>query len=313
MHRGWLLVVASLGLALLAFPSLASPQETHRELLAEKFQGTLEDIAWEMPGVLGISVIDLTTNRRFGINETLVFPQGSAIKVSILVAMYVRQARGELDVDEAIQIRAADRVGGSGYLRHFGDGTSSLSHHDLAVLMITISDNMATNMLIDRVGMSEVTRIMGQLGFPDTRLQRKMIHPRESAKGIENLSTPAQAAQLMARILRCDLPVDEADCREMQEILAIPHAGPIQDGTPRGVRVLQKTGSITGVRTSWGVVDLEGAPYTLAVMGNFGETAEISAAIQEVAEAAHWYFSRLAGATAHGTRVPLQLLERPKR
>lgn len=288
----------------------AAAQEAHRAILTDKFQAALDEIAWDLPGVMGISVIDLEGNRTFGVNDSLIFPQGSAIKVAILVSMYVRQARGEMDVDRSVPITAADRVGGSGYLTHFGDGTSSLSLHDLAVLMITVSDNMATNMLIDQVGMTNVTAIMGELEFPEIKLQRKMIRQEQSARGNENLATPAQAARLMARILTCDLPIGEEDCREMQDIIAIPHAGPIEDGTPGGVRVLQKTGSIAGVRTSWGAVDLEGRPYALAVMGNYGESGEISAEIATVAELAHWYFSRLAGATPYGTRVPVDLLNR---
>ena len=291
----------------------APAQEAHREILAAKYQEALDEIAWELPGVMGIAVIDLAADRVYGVNEGLVFPQGSAIKVSVLVAMYVRQARGEMDVDQPVAIRAEERVGGSGYIRHFGDGTSSLSLHDLAVMMITVSDNMATNMLIDRVGMENVTAIMAELGLPDTRLQRKMIRQEQSARGNENLSTPLQAATLMRRILECDLPMPADDCREMQAVLAIPHAGPIQDGTGPGVRVLQKTGSIAGVRTSWGVVDLEGRPYALAVMGNYGETPEISAEIETVAALSYWYFTRLAGATEYGTRVPVDLLERIRR
>lgn len=292
-------------------PALA--QEAHREILAAKYQEALGEIAWELPGVMGIAVIDLAGDRVFGVNEALVFPQGSAIKVSVLVAMYVRQARGEMDVERPVAIRAEERVGGSGYIRHFGDGTSSLSLHDLAVMMITVSDNMATNMLIDRVGMENVTAIMAELGLPGTRLQRKMIRQEQSARGNENLSTPLEAATLMRRILECDLPMPADDCREMQAVLAIPHAGPIQDGTGPGVRVLQKTGSIAGVRTSWGVVDLEGRPYALAVMGNYGETPEISAEIETVAALSYWYFTRLASATEYGTRVPVDLLERIRR
>ena len=98
----------------------------------------------------------------------------------------------------------------------------------------------------------------------------------------------------------------------MQAVLAIPQAGPIEDAIPSGIRVLQKTGSITGVRTSWGAVDLPGRPYALAVMGNYGETNEISDEIETIARLSHWYFSRLAGATDYGTRIPVELLERIK-
>ena len=301
--------VACTLLLFILISATALAQEPHRELLAEKFQRAIEDIASTLPGVMGVPVIDIESGETFGVNDDLVFPQGSAIKVSILVAMYVRQAEGDMELDQPVPIRAEDRVGGSGYLRHFGDGTSSLSLHDLAVLMITVSDNMATNLLIDRVGTDNVNSTMTELGFPNTKLQRKMIRPEQSARGNENLSTPAEAARLMARILTCDLPIDEADCAQMKAILAIPHSGPVGDGTPDGVTVLHKGGSIRGVRTGWGAIDLPGRPYAIAVMGNYGETDEISAEIEKIAALSHWYFTRLAGATPYGTRVPVELLE----
>lgn len=293
-----LLLIATSGMA----------QDAHREILADKFQEGIERIADELPGVLGVAVVDIDGGRTFGVNEGLVFPQGSAIKVALLTSMYVRQERGEMDLDQALPIRAADRVGGSGYLTYFSDGRSSLSLHDLAVLMITVSDNMATNILIEQTGTANVTAIMAELGFADIRLQRMMIRQLQSARGNENIATPLSAARLMQRILGCDLPISGSDCAEMQDILAITHAGPVQAGTPAAIRVLQKTGTIDGVATSWAAVDLKGRPYAIAVMGNYGDTDEINDEIRKLAELSHWYFSRLAGATDYGTRVPLELL-----
>lgn len=296
--------------ALLLMATAGMAQEAHQEILANKFQQGIERIADDLPGVLGVAVVDIDGNRVFGVNESEIFPQGSAIKISILTAMYVRQERGEMNLTRSVPIRKADRVGGSGYLTHFSDGDSALSLHDLAILMITVSDNMATNILIEQTGMDNVNAVMADLGFGDIRLQRRMIRQEQSARGNENIATPTSAAKLMQRILRCDLPISGEACAEMQAILAIPHAGPIQAGTPNGIRVLQKTGSIAGVATSWGVVDLEGRPYALAMMGNYGDTAEINDSIRQITELSHWYFSRLAGATDYGTRVPVKLLER---
>ena len=285
-------------------------QEEHREILAAKFQAHLNEISNELPGVLGISIIDIDSGQTFGTNDRLAFPLGSAIKVAILVGLYVRQEQGEIDLTRSVKIRAADRVGGSGFLTHFGDSTSSLSLHDLAILMITVSDNMATNILIDEVGMGNVTEVMSVLGLGQIKLQRRMIRQEQSARGNENLGSPRQAAELMARIFRCDLPISAQACQEMKNILAIPHEGPIADGTPNGTRLMHKAGSIDGVRTSWGIVDLKGRPYALAVMGNYGDTGQITESITKVAETSYWYFSRLAGSTPHGTRVPVDLLDR---
>jgi beta-lactamase class A len=275
----------------------AHAQDAHRQVLAAKLQSRLTAIA----------SVDLTNGDRFGVHESLVFPQGSAIKVPILVELYRQAEAGLLTVDERIRIDRADAVAGS-QLQHFRDGGSELSLHDLAVLMIIVSDNMATNLLIDRLGMNNVTRAMADLGLPETKLQRKMIRPEESARGNENLSTPQESATLMERIYRCDLGIGRSACRELRAVLEIPHAGAIQDAVPAGIVVGQKTGSITGVAVNWGYVDLPGRPYVLTAMGNYGATARFSAAIREATAAAHEYFSFLAGTTDHGTRVPLRLL-----
>ena len=285
-------------------PAGVSAQQPHLEILGAKLQQELDAIADATPGVFGVQVIDLTSGQRFGVNTGLVFPQGSAIKVAILVELFRQADRGELRLSEPVVIRGEDAVGGSGYLRHFLDGASSLSLHDLAVMMITISDNMETNLLIERVGMQNVNRTMAELGVPQTKLQRRMIRPEESRRGNENLSTPAEAAELMARIYRCELPMSPTLCRELRDILEIPHAGPIADALPGNITVGQKTGTITGVAVNWGYIDLPDRPYVIAAMGNYGDSARIQESIRDVTAAVHAYFRRLQHATMHGTRVP---------
>lgn len=294
------------GALLLCATAVANPaaaQEEHLEMLAGKLQAELESIAEAAPGVFGIQVIDLTTGRRIGVNDTLVFPQGSAIKVAILIELFRQASAGELSLDERITIERAQAVAGSGYLRHFRDGASALALHDLAVMMITISDNMATNLLIERVGMANVNRTMAALGAPQTKLQRRMIQPQESVRGNENLSTPAEAASLMARVHACELPMRADHCRALRDVLEIPHAGPIADAVPAGTVVGQKTGTITGVAVNWGYVDLRGRPYVIAAMGNYGDSPRIAQAIRDAATATHAHFMRLQDATVYGTRV----------
>lgn len=290
----------------------AAAQQAQRAILASKLRAQLEAIAQETPGVVGIHVVDLTSGERFGVNDTLVFAQGSAIKVALLTELYAEADAGKLDLAERLPVRDADKAGGSGVLQGFGNGTSLLSLHDLAVLMVVLSDNTATNMLVDRVGMDAVNRRMAALGFPHIRFQRKMIRPEESARGNENLATPAEAAGLMARIARCELPMSAERCAEMRGILEIPKSGSFPDPIPPGIRVAWKPGSIAGVETAWGIVELRGRPYAMAVMVNYSDADAASAAIRRASAAAFDHFRRLAGATAWGTRVPVELMEKLK-
>ena len=302
-------LVAATLIAGILLPTFLAAQVTHLRLLTQKLQGELTEITEEVPGVMGVAVVDLTTGERFGVNDTLVFPQGSAIKIPILIELYRQAEAGRLQLDERVPIRAADQAGGSGVLQRFGDGTSMLSLRDLAVLMIVLSDNTATNLLIDQVGMESVNRTMQELGFPETKLQRKMIRSEESARGNENLSTPAEAAALMGRLARCELPISRERCADLRSILEIPKSGALPDPIPSDIAVAWKPGGITGVSTAWGIIELPGRPYVVAAMVNYSDGERAEEAIRRTSQVAYTHFSRLAGATPYGTRVPLELLQ----
>ncbi len=293
----------------LAVSVLTLAQAPHREQLAAKLQADLQRLAGQAPGVVGVSVIDLTSGQRFGINESLVFPQGSAIKIPILIELFHRADRGDLKLSERLTLRAADQVGGSGLLQYFTSGGSEMSLHDLAVPMIVLSDNTATNMLIDRLGMDRITATMAEIGAPGTRLQRKMIRPEESARGNENISTPREAADLMARFSRCDLPMKAASCAEARRILELPKSGSFREPIPSSVPVAWKPGGIEGVETAWGLVNVPGAPYAVAIMINYGADG-MSASLRDLSAAVYRYFTQIARSTPNGARVPLEFIKK---
>lgn len=285
-------------------PSAVVAQDTLRALYAAKFRAELEQISREFDGVYGAQVIDLTDGVTIGVNAGLVLPQGSAIKIPILLELFRRADERPGLLAQRRPVTDAVRTGGSGVIQWFGNGTSELALEDLAVLMIVLSDNTATNMLIDELGMDAVNRNMERLGMPNTRLRRKMIRPDASARGEENTSTPAEAAAFMARLARCELPVSAASCRRMREILEIPKGGPVRAPVPSAIPIAFKPGGIEGVTTVWALVNLPGRPYALAVMTTYGGNG--GEAVRRTSEAAYEFFARLAGATPFGTRVPVR-------
>jgi len=310
-------IAAGLALAVL---SVAAPARPHaqatsaatppRAQLSAKLRTTLDRLAAEAAGVVGISVVDLSTGERWGVNETLVFAQGSAIKIPLLIELFRRADAGELALTDRKTLTAADRTGGSSLLQYFSDGGSAFSLHDLAVPMIVQSDNTATNMLIDAVGMDHVNRTMASLGFAQTKLQRKMIRPEASARGDENVSTPREAVELMARLWRCDLPLAATSCAEVRRLLELPKGGEFRQPIPANVRVAWKPGGLEGVSTAWGVVDLPGAPYAVSAMVNYGDVRP-GEVVRAVSAAVYQHFALLAGATPFGTRVDPALMKKP--
>lgn len=296
-------------LSLLVSGSL-SAQEPHRRILAEKLTAELTRVAADADGVVGIAVVDLESGERFGVNADLIFPQGSAIKIPVLLELFRQSDEGRLRLDERLPVTAEAQVGGSGVIRHFGDGTSALSLRDLAVLMITLSDNTATNLLIERVGMDAVNRTMRELGLDSIRVQRTMIRPDQSAAGNENLATAAQAATLMARLHRCELPLTAASCAGAREILEIPKSGALTRPIPGSIDVAWKPGGIEGVSTAWGLVHLPTRPYALAIMVNYSNGGA-GQSIEAASRAVWSYFSRIARSTPYGARVPMEVWRPP--
>ncbi len=292
--------------ALAAAPAAA--QAPHRAILKEKLVQELTRISNDFDGVMGVEVVDLTDSSRIGVNENLVFPQGSAIKIPILVELFRRADRDPSLLGTRHSISKATRTGGSGVLQFFTDGGSELSNEDLAVLMITLSDNGATNMLIDALGMDSVNRTMASLGLKQTKLQRRMITPASSARGEENISTPAEAATVMARLSRCELPLSKDSCGRVREILELPKSEAVRSVIPGDIAVASKPGGIVGVSTSWALVDLPDRPFVITVMTNYGG-GDGDTAIREAAKAALAYFTRLQRATPYGTRVPRSVFE----
>jgi len=289
-------------------PGASGAQPAQRAILAAKLRTELRQIADDTKGVVGAQVIDLATGERIGVKDTLTFPQGSAIKVPLLIELFHQDDAGTLKLSTRVPVRLADRTGGSGLLQNLGDGTSELSLGDLAMFMITVSDNTATNMLIDRVGMDKVNATTRALGVPEVKLQRKMIRPRDSFAGSENIATPTAAATIMAKIAKCELPVSRERCAALRQLLEIPKGGPIEASVPEGVKVAWKPGDIEGVNTAWGLVDLPGRPYVVVGMVNYSDADEGMKALRRIADAAYGYFHVLARSTPYGARVPLEVI-----
>lgn len=300
--------VLALSLIWLLLPTAVSAQTEHLAILRETFQQRLTAIVDAYEGVAGVHIADLTSGDRFAYRDEMVFPQASAIKVPILIELFRRAETDAGLLRRRVEMTDEVRTGGSGVLHVLTDGGSALSLEDYAIYMIQHSDNTATNVLIDELGMDAINQLSASLGAPDTRLQRKMIRAEESARGNENLSTPRDAALIMERIAQCDLPMSADGCARVREILELPKGGPIRTPVPAAIPIAFKPGGITGVATVWGLVDVPDRPYVISVMSNYGGNG--GAVIEAVSAASYDYFSRLSGITEYGTRVPLDVKAR---
>ena len=257
--------------------------------------------------MIGVAVKNLETGETFFINENLIFPQGSAIKIPILIEVIKQASEGKFKLTDKIKIEKKHQVGGSGVLKEFGDGTSELSIYDLAVLMITVSDNTATNILIDLVGMENVNKTLEKLGLKNTKLQRKMIRPDASARGEENLSTPLEAMKLMEMLYKGEV-ISKEISNQVIDILKKRKEANLNKYLPEDIPIANKPGGIEGVTCEWGIVYLPRHPYVIVVMSNYN-LKSANETIAQISKIIYEHFWRISLSTKYGTRVPIELLK----
>jgi beta-lactamase class A len=285
--------------------SLHAQSAAQQQQIRAQTDARLQAIVDTTDGVMGVAALDLVGDDDFLINADQVFPQGSAIKIPILMEVYQQAEAGRFALSDRRPLTDAVKAGGSGLLQTLGAG-SELTIYDLCVLMISISDNTATNMLIDLVGMENVNQTMADLGLEHTRLQRQMMDTAARARGDENLSTPAEAARIMAMLHRGTF-ISRAASDDMLAILRTTDGGDLAAGVPGEVTVPFKPGGIPGVSTEWALVELDAQPYALVVMGNYGLDG-FDAAMTALSRTLYDYYWRMSRASAYGTYVdPAQL------
>ena len=297
-------------LCVLLWVYFAGAQDESRAILRRKLGAEIEKVAGSHDGVMGAAIKDLTTGEEILINDQLTFPTGSSIKIPILIELHKQAAEGKYKLTDQRWVERQDKAPGSGVIVNFGDHTSQLSLSDLATLMIVLSDNTATNMLIDQVGMANVNRTLDELGLKQIRLRRKMIDQAASARGDENTATPREAMALMEKLYRGQA-VNRQLSDDALKILKIRKSSPIPRLLPDSVEIANKPGGIEGVACDWAVVYVPNRPYAIAVMTNYnGPNSEAADdAIAKVSKLAYDYFARLSRSTGYGARVPLELLK----
>jgi beta-lactamase class A len=256
--------------------------------LTQPTERRLDEIAAACTGDFGFYARDLRTGRAIARRAHTSFPTASLIKAAIMVELERQVGEGRLEMGQEIELRAEDKVGGSSLLRGMSAGIR-LPLRDWAFLMMQVSDNTATNVLIDLVGLERVNATMLAEGFPTIRLNHKIdfsalwTDSRHLGEG-----SPRDFAELMAAVLERRLKcVSVEACDDMLRLMDGVGAGerlaryldynpfatqqrergftPEQTGPV--VRFAGKTGSLTGVRRHAAVVWSDETPLRLAMCG----------------------------------------------
>jgi len=290
----------------LALPAAQSPPATLLQpssVLRQKFEAGLKDIAGRLDGVMSYTVVDLTSGERFTLLEQTVSPTASTIKLAVLYELMRQVDDGRVKLETMLPLDRRHAVGGGAGLEQLG--TPILSIRDYATLMAVLSDNTATNVLIDLVGMSSVNDRMRQLGLRSTLLRRRMMDVEAARRGDENVSTAGEIARLLEVFYRGE----GLSARGRDEALAIlkkdkSSTSPMVKAIPPGVPVANKPGELEGVRVDAGIVFVPNRPYIFSVMTTYLQEDDAGGvAIERASQVAYQYFSRLAAGGQYGRQI----------
>ena len=222
---------------------------------------TLDSIADRHHGVVGYAIVNLETGERLTRRGDETFPTASLIKVPVMVTVFDLVTKGELSLDDPLTLLKIDKVGGAGVLHLLHPGLV-LTVRDATALMIAVSDNTATNLILDRVLMRRVWDKMEALGLMHTKVHHKVmtwassVAPDSTKKYGLGVTTPNEAAQLFA-LLADGKAVNAAADSAMLAMLDNNQDSELLQRHVSGVRAPHKTGAVDASRTECAIFYLQ--------------------------------------------------------
>jgi beta-lactamase class A len=276
------------------------PLTEKKQILWEKLEKTILDVDRNLDGVMGVAIVDLTDGHKYLLHANDLFPQASSIKICILAELYRQAQQGKLKLTDLYTVNAADLVQDSDIMGGLTPGVTRITLRDLATMMVAVSDNSATNVLIDRVGMENVNTFLAAQGLHETKLRRKMMDLKAAGEGRENVSSPIEMATLLEALYRGQI-LNRETTEDFFKVLSTHKDSWIPRDLPDDLKIANKPGELEGVRNDSGVIFVDKRPYILCVMTTYlRRERDGEEAISNISLAAWRMFDRMARASEYG-------------
>ena len=212
----------------------------------------LAELAAAGPGRVHIAAWDLADAEPVTVAADERVPSASTIKVPILAASLAEAAAGRLDLHTHHPLPTG-RTGGTGVLDSLRD-LRALSLADLLTLMIVVSDNAATNRVIDAVGIDAVNAFCERAGLTSTRLERRLMDVEAKSRGLENLTSARDQALLLYGLAHGTLLPAEQAAFALEFLAGQQTRDRLPALLPDGARIAHKTGELRGLRHDTGII-----------------------------------------------------------
>ena len=253
-------------LALVAGALFAQP------LSAADLEARIAPLAKDHKGKVAVAVKHLKTGESFYLGADTAMPTASLIKLPVMIEAYWQAKDEKVTFDTKLTLKKDDKVPGSGVLTpHFSDG-ATFPLRDAVRLMIVFSDNTATNMVLDQIGLASTNDRMAKLGFKNTKINAKVFRAdtrldQEFGKKYGLGSTTAREMVQLLELLDAGKVVSPEACKEMLgHLSACDDKEKMTRLLPAGTVVAHKTGSVNASKTDAGIIYLKSGPVALCVL-----------------------------------------------
>ena len=236
-------------------------------------ENKLEVLAATHRGKAAIAVKHLGTGETHFRNPDDVMPTASLIKLPVMAEVYAQAEAGRVKLDDMVVLTKDDQVPGSGILTdHFSPG-ASFSLRDAVRLMIVYSDNTATNLVLDKIGIKAVNGRMAGLGLKETRINAKVykgsttsVDPARTKQYGLGSTTAREMLTLLERLHKGDLISSDASNAMLEHLKKCDDKDKFPRFLPKGVTTAHKTGSVSDARTDAGLLLFKEGPVALVVL-----------------------------------------------
>ena len=227
----------------------------------------IEKIISQVEGNVCINFYDLNKNKGFSINGDKKVLSASMIKLLILAELMKKIFENKFSLSDTVMMANFMKIGGDGVLKELNTG-----HHftlkELATLMIIVSDNQATNILIDFLGMENINQLGKELDLKETFLGRKMMDAEARKKGYDNY-TCADDISLLLKLIYQEKLINKEASQLMLDILLRQQQGErLQRYLPSDIKIAHKCGDLDNLENDGGIIWLGDRAYILVVLTN---------------------------------------------
>lgn len=233
-----------------------------------------------LSGKIGLYYKDLVTNEVFEFQADETFRAASVIKVPLMAAIFHEVYEGHLRFDDTVTVKNKDKVPSCGALNYMHSGLE-VTVLDLCYLMIVISDNTATNIGIDLLGVKRIKEIFQSFGLKQTIINRKLFDSQAQQKDIDNYFTPKEIGELLEKLYRGKLVSKEMSHLMIRILKQQQMNHKIPFLLPRDIEVAHKTGESSGITHDVGIIYGE-KPFILCFASNETNVPEAEYALHQI-------------------------------